>query len=104
MSGLGVSCPQPVFLPCSKQEIPLKVSEKTQLWGKKKNQHRDALGNQEFILLFDLHKEMFATVGVFPLGSHLLKSGGNSTPEKTKREFRWCFILFEKDQSPFQFV
>lgn len=70
----------------------------------KKKQHRDALGNQEFILLFDLHKEMFATVGVFPLGSHLLKSGGNSTLEKTKREFRWCFILFEKDQSPFQFV
>ena len=54
---------QPVSLPHDKQEIPLKVPEKLT-----HEQNRDTSGNQELVLLSDLRKEMFATVGIFPLG------------------------------------
>lgn len=56
----------------------------------------DALGNQEVILLFDIRKEMFATVGVFPLGESPL--------EESQREVRWHLMLFHKHQNPFQFA
>lgn len=101
---LGVSFPQPVFLPRSKQEIPLKVFEKLNNGRKKKKQFRDVLGNEEVILLSELHKEMFATVGIFPLGNHLLKSRRNSALKENQREVRWHLILLQKAQSPLGFV
>lgn len=40
---------------------------------KKKNSTGLHGGNREVILLFDLHKEMSATVGVLPLGESSLE-------------------------------
>lgn len=70
----------------------------------KKQQYRDVLGNQEVVLLFDLHIEMFVTVGIFPLGNHLLKSRRNSSLEQVGEKSDGISFLFQKDQNPFQFV